>query len=64
METYVHGVSTRKVGDLVQALGVASGISRSEASRICAELDRDLEAFRNRFLGRVRFPYVFADAPA
>ncbi|MFZ1488969.1 MAG: IS256 family transposase [Ilumatobacteraceae bacterium] len=62
MEAYVHGVSTRKVDDLVGALGVASGISKSEVSRICAELDRDLDAFRNRRLDHVEFPYVFADA--
>jgi putative transposase len=62
MEAYVHGVSTRKVDDLVQALGVASGISKSEVSRICAELDGDLAAFRSRPLGHVAFPYVFADA--
>jgi hypothetical protein len=42
MEAYVHGVSTRKVDDLVKALGAGSGISKSEVSRICAELDRDL----------------------
>ena len=62
MEAYVHGVSTRKVDDLVEALGVGSGISKSEVSRICAELDGDLEAFRNRPLDHVEFPYVFADA--
>jgi transposase-like protein len=62
MEAYVHGVSTRKVDDLVGALGVTSGISRSEVSRICAELDSDLEAFRTRPLDHVEFPYVFADA--
>jgi putative transposase len=62
MEAYVHGVSTRKVDDLVQALGVGSGISKSEVSRICGELDRDLEAFRNRPLDHVEFPYLFADA--
>jgi putative transposase len=39
MEAYVHGVSTRKVDDLVKALGAASGISKSEVSRICGELD-------------------------
>ena len=39
-----------------------SGISKSEVSRICAELDRDLDAFRSRPLGHVAFPYVFADA--
>jgi putative transposase len=62
MEAYVHGVSTRKVDDLVKALGVGSGISRSEVSRICAELDGDLDAFRNRRLDHTEFPYVFADA--
>ncbi len=62
MEAYLHGVSTRKVDDLVGALGVASGISKSEVSRICAELDTDLEAFRNRALDHIEFPYVFADA--
>jgi putative transposase len=46
IEAYVHGVSTRKVDDLVEALGVASGISKSEVSRICAKLDKDLESFR------------------
>ena len=39
MEAYVHGVSTRKVDNLVNALGAESGISKSEVSRICAELD-------------------------
>ena len=39
MEAYVHGVSTRSVDDLVGALGVGSGISKSEVSRICGELD-------------------------
>ena len=62
MEAYVHGVSTRKVDDLVKALGVASGISKSEVSRICSELDRDLKAFRDRPLDHVAFPYVFLDA--
>lgn len=61
MEAYVHGVSTRKVDDLVKALGADSGISKSEVSRICAELDTDLEAFRNRPL-EGEFPYVFVDA--
>jgi transposase-like protein len=47
MEAYVHGVSTRKVDDLVAALGLEAGISKSEVSRICGELDRDLNEFRN-----------------
>ena len=62
MEAYVHGVSTRKVDDLVAALGLEAGISKSEVSRICKELDKDMEAFRARPLGHVEFPYVFADA--
>jgi putative transposase len=62
MEAYVHGVSTRKVDDLVAALGAASGISKSEVSRICAGLDEEMAAFRARPLGHVEFPYVFADA--
>ena len=62
MEAYVHGVSTRKVDDLVKALGAASGISKSEVSRICAELDRDLQAFRDRPLDHTPFVYVFVDA--
>ena len=37
MEAYVHGVSTRKVDDLVAALGIEQGVSKSEVSRICAE---------------------------
>ena len=62
MEAYVHGVSTRKVDDLVAALGVASGISKSEVSRICAGLDEEMAAFRTRGLSHVEFPYVYADA--
>ena len=62
MEAYVHGVSTRSVDDLVTALGVESGISKSEVSRICAGLDREIEAFRTRSLHHTSFPYVFCDA--
>ena len=58
MEAYMHGVSTRKVDDLVEALGAASGISKSEVSRICAELDREMEAFRTRRLDHTAFPYL------
>jgi transposase-like protein len=62
MEAYVHGVSTRKVDDLVQALGIDSGISKSEVSRICGELDSVVAEFRDRPLSHVEFPYVFLDA--
>ena len=62
MEAYVHGVSTRKVDDLVRALGADSGISKSEVSRICANLDEDVAAFTSRPLGETTYPYVFVDA--
>ena len=42
MEAYLHGTSTRKVDDLVKALGADSGISKSEVSRICADLDTEV----------------------
>jgi putative transposase len=62
MEAYVHGVSTRAVDELVAALGVSAGISRSEVSRICAELDQVVASFRERRLDHVAFPYVYLDA--
>ena len=40
----------------------ASGISKSEVSRICSELDKEMEAFRARRLDHVAFPYLFCDA--
>jgi putative transposase len=62
METYLHGVSTRKVDDLVKALGVDAGISKSEVSRICVDLDEEVAAFRGRTLKGEAYPYVFLDA--
>jgi putative transposase len=62
MEAYVHGVSTRKVDDLVVALGIEAGVSKSEVSRICRELDDIVAAFRDRPIGHTTFPYVFLDA--
>jgi putative transposase len=62
MEAYLHGVSTRKVDDLVRALGADTGISKSEVSRICADLDTEVSAFRDRSLAEQPFPYVFLDA--
>jgi putative transposase len=59
-EAYVHGVSTRKVDDLVKALGV-DGVSKSEVSRICSELDTAVAAFRTRALtGEHRYLWVDA----
>jgi len=59
-EAYVHGVSTRKVDDLMKALGL-DGVSKSEVSRICGELDPLVEAFRTRSLAG-EHPYVWVDA--
>lgn len=62
MTAYVTGTSTRKVDDLVKALGVDSGISKSTVSRICGQLDEEVAAFRDRSLDHIEFPYVFLDA--
>ncbi|MBC9719752.1 IS256 family transposase [Streptomyces sp. TRM66268-LWL] len=62
MEAYVHGVSTRSVDDLVKALGGDTGISKSEVSRICGDLDAELTIFRTRPLDHTRFPYIYLDA--
>lgn len=60
-EAYVLGVSTRKVDSLVRTLGI-DGISKSEVSRLCSELDRGVKAFRERRLDEHRYPYVWLDA--
>lgn len=60
-EAYVGGVSTRRVEDLVAALGVNS-MSKSEVSRICASLDAEVETFRNRSLAGEQYPYLWLDA--
>ena len=62
MTAYVEGVSTRKVDDLVKALGCDAGVSRSTVSRICGELDGQVAAFRDRRLDHTTFPDVFCDA--
>ena len=59
-EAYVHGVSTRKVDELMKALGL-DGLSKSEVSRICGELDPMIEAFRTRPLTG-EHPYLWVDA--
>jgi len=59
-EAYVHGVSTRKVDDLVKALGM-DGISKSRVSELCEELDEEVERFRDRPLEGA-YPYVWIDA--
>src|SRR5918912_2877141 len=59
-EAYVQGVSTRRVDDLVQALGM-SGLSKSQVSRLCQALDGEVERFRTRRL-EGPYPYVWLDA--
>jgi len=59
-EAYVQGVSTRSVDDLVQAMGM-SGISKSQVSRLCGEIDDKIATFLNRPL-EGDWPYVWLDA--
>src|SRR3984893_13675403 len=59
-EAYVQGVSTRRVDDLVKALGL-DGISKSQVSRLCEELDTEVERFRTRKLDG-NYPYIWLDA--
>ena len=59
-EAYVHGVSTRSVDDLVKAMGM-SGISKSQVSRLCEEIDGKVKAFLERPI-EGDWPYVWIDA--
>src|ERR671929_41560 len=59
-EAYVQGVSTRRVDDLVKALGL-DGISKSQVSRLCETLDAEVERFRTRKL-EGPYPYCWLDA--
>src|SRR5438105_4412405 len=59
-EAYVHGVSTRSVDDLVKAMGM-TGISKSQVSRLCGEIDDKVAAFLNRPL-EGDWPYLWLDA--
>jgi len=60
-QAYVEGVSTRRVDDLVKAPG-CEGISKSQVSRICQELDAVVEAFLGRPLDGGPYPYLWLDA--
>ncbi|MYA62613.1 MAG: IS256 family transposase, partial [Dehalococcoidia bacterium] len=60
-QTYVEGVSTRRVDDLVKALG-CEGISKSQESRICVELDSVVDSFLGRPLDAGPYCYVWLDA--
>lgn len=59
-EAYVAGVSTRRVDGLVKALGM-TGISKSQVSRLCGDLDAEVTRFRTRSLSAA-YPYVWLDA--
>lgn len=59
-EAYVQGISTRSVDDLVQAMGM-SGISKSQVSRLCAEIDEKVKAFLDRPI-EGDWPYIWLDA--
>lgn len=59
-QAYIEGVSTRRVDDLVQSLGL-EGIDKSAVSRLCKRLDEVVEAFRNRPL-LSEYPYLWLDA--
>jgi putative transposase len=59
-EAYVQGISTRSVDDLVKAMGM-SGISKSQVSRLCAEIDDKIATFLNRPL-EGEWPYLWLDA--
>jgi putative transposase len=59
-EAYVHGVSTRSVDDLVKAMGM-SGISKSQVSRLCEEIDEKVKAFLTRPI-EGDWPYLWVDA--
>ena len=59
-EAYVHGVSTRSVDELAKAMGLA-GISKSQVSRLCAEIDERVKAFLSRPI-EGSWPYVWIDA--
>jgi len=59
-EAYVHGVSTRSVDDLVKAMGM-TGISKSQVSRLCAEIDERVHAFLDRPI-EGSWPYLWIDA--
>lgn len=59
-EAYVHGVSTRAVDDLVRAMG-GTGVSKSQVSRLCVEIDERVNAFLTRPIEGA-WPYLWLDA--
>ncbi|MQB01748.1 MAG: IS256 family transposase [Actinobacteria bacterium] len=62
-QCYVEGVSTRRVDDVARAMGI-DGISKSQVSRICVDLDAVVEAWRSRPLDKGPYTFVWIDALA
>jgi putative transposase len=62
-QAYVEGVSTRRVDDLAKAMGI-EGISKSQVSRICGQLDEVVAAWRDRPLDAGPYTFVWIDALA
>ncbi len=62
MPAYISGTSTLEVDDLARAQGSESGVSKSTVSRICTQIDGEVEAFRNRPLDHVAGPTTCLDA--
>jgi len=60
-EAYVHGISTRSVDDLVKAMGM-TGISKSQVSRLCEEIDERVNAFLSRPI-EGEWPYLWITPP-
>ncbi len=62
MCAYISGTSTRRVDDLVRALGCDSGVSKSTVSRICTQIDEEVASFRARPLDHIAMAYIYLDA--
>jgi len=59
-EAYINGVSTRKVDNIVESMGIS--IDKSKVSRLCKEISDIVEEFRNRRLDKKEYPYIWIDA--
>ncbi len=60
-EAYIQGISTRSVDDLVQAMG-GTGVSKSQVSRLCQEIDERVGAFLDRSI-EGEWPYLWIERP-
>jgi putative transposase len=60
-QCYVEGVSTRRVDDIARQMGL-DGISKSQVSRVCGELDQLVATWRNRPLDAGPYPFLWVDA--